>query len=42
MDPDEGGKVGQIITFWHDWEQREVIADSIEEWVTATISHTDH
>ncbi|MHC8969851.1 SMI1/KNR4 family protein [Priestia aryabhattai] len=42
LDPAEGGKNGQIITFWHDWAQREVIADSLEEWVMSTINHTDH
>ncbi|MEB2266117.1 SMI1/KNR4 family protein [Priestia megaterium] len=32
LDPDIGGNVGQIITFWHDWEERKVIAKSLEEW----------
>ncbi|MED4135572.1 SMI1/KNR4 family protein [Priestia megaterium] len=41
LDPAEGGKVGQIITFWHDWEQREVISDSLEEWFIDTINHRD-
>ena len=42
LDPDKEGRIGQIITFWHDWEQREVIADSLEEWVMATMNHTNH
>ncbi|WP_460148637.1 SMI1/KNR4 family protein [Priestia megaterium] len=32
LDPDSGGNVGQIITFWHDWEERRVISRSLEEW----------
>jgi cell wall assembly regulator SMI1 len=40
LDPAEGGKVGQIITFWHDWELREVILDSLEEWLINTINLT--
>ncbi|MGR6342607.1 SMI1/KNR4 family protein [Priestia megaterium] len=41
LDPAEGGKIGQIITFWHDWEQREVISNSLEEWFIDTINHRD-
>ncbi|WP_264741247.1 SMI1/KNR4 family protein [Cytobacillus firmus] len=32
LDPAEGGTEGQIITFWHDWEERKVISRSLEEW----------
>ncbi|MEX3748347.1 SMI1/KNR4 family protein [Lysinibacillus xylanilyticus] len=32
LDPAEGGTVGQVITFWHDWEERKVISRSLEEW----------
>lgn len=24
--------MGQVITFWHDWEERKVISRSLEEW----------
>ncbi|WP_257065060.1 SMI1/KNR4 family protein [Priestia megaterium] len=39
LDPSEGGKVGQIITFWHDWEEREVISDSLEKWFQKIVTH---
>lgn len=32
LDPDKEGTIGQIITFWHDWEKRKVISNSLEEW----------
>lgn len=32
LDPDEGGTVGQVITFWYDWEEWKVISRSLEEW----------
>jgi cell wall assembly regulator SMI1 len=32
LDPAPGGKVGQIITMWHDDPERDVIADSFQEW----------
>ena len=33
LNPDEGGKKGQIIRIWHDSAERELIADSFEEWM---------
>ncbi|HJQ33119.1 MAG TPA: SMI1/KNR4 family protein [Pyrinomonadaceae bacterium] len=33
LDPAAGGNVGQVIIFWHDWEQRKVINSSFEEWL---------
>ncbi|GAB1779210.1 hypothetical protein PMEGAS67_46870 [Priestia megaterium] len=39
LDPAEGGKVGQIITFWHDWEEREVVSDSLEKWFQQIVTH---
>ncbi len=33
LSPDEGGKKGQIIRIWHDSAERELIADSLEEWM---------
>jgi cell wall assembly regulator SMI1 len=38
LDPDTGGNIGQIITFWHDWEERKVISTSLEEWFTDILS----
>jgi cell wall assembly regulator SMI1 len=32
-DPDDGGKVGQVISMWHDAGWRELKADSFENWV---------
>ncbi|MGG1679673.1 SMI1/KNR4 family protein [Neobacillus sp. NRS-1170] len=37
LDPDKGGTVGQIITFWHDWEERKVISNSLEAWFSEII-----
>jgi len=33
LDPAEGGKVGQVITMWHDGSERELIAGSFNEWL---------
>jgi cell wall assembly regulator SMI1 len=33
FDPAPGGKVGQIITLWHDEASRGVDADSFDEWL---------
>ncbi len=33
MDPAPGGRVGQVIQMWHDWEQRKVDADSFTMWL---------
>jgi cell wall assembly regulator SMI1 len=33
LDPAPGGQVGQIITVWHDWEHREVIASNFQAWL---------
>ncbi len=33
LNPDEGGKKGQIIRIWHDSAERELIANSFEEWI---------
>jgi len=32
IDPDNGGKKGQIIRMWHDSAEREFIANSFNEW----------
>ncbi|MBG9387421.1 SMI1/KNR4 family protein [Caenimonas aquaedulcis] len=32
LDPDEGGKAGQIISMWHDMADRELLAASFEDW----------
>jgi cell wall assembly regulator SMI1 len=41
LDPDEGGTVGQIITFWHDWEERKVISRSLEDWFDEIIKRLE-
>ena len=33
MDPDYGGKVGQIISMWHNITWRELKDDSFENWI---------
>jgi len=33
LDPPEGGKVGQVVTYWHDRGEREHVADSLNEWL---------
>lgn len=37
LDPTEGGTMGQIITFWHDWEERRVVSTSLEDWLIQII-----
>jgi len=34
MDPDDGGRVGQIISMWHDAGWRELKSNSFEDWLT--------
>jgi cell wall assembly regulator SMI1 len=33
LDPARGGKPGQIITMWHDSEERELMYDNFSEWL---------
>ena len=33
LDPAPGGNVGQIITMWHDWERREIVASRFQNWL---------
>lgn len=33
MNPADGGRVGQMITMWHDSSERELVADSFRQWV---------
>lgn len=33
LSPAQGGKVGQIISFWHTEERREKVADSYQTWL---------
>lgn len=33
LDPTEKGKVGQIITMWHDSRERELLADDFSSWL---------
>jgi len=34
LDPDKGGKVGQVIRMWHDDSERTLIADSFKEFIS--------
>ncbi len=38
LDPAEGGQVGQIMEFWHDWEVRTRIAPSFTAWFEAFVT----
>lgn len=42
LDPAEGGKVGQIIRMWHDSADRELIASSLEEWLTDALERWEY
>ena len=33
LDPDEGGNYGQVISFWHDSDERTLISESIDDWL---------
>lgn len=34
LDPAQGGKSGQIIRMWHDSDERELIANSFQGWIS--------
>jgi cell wall assembly regulator SMI1 len=36
--PANGGLVGQIISMWHDWEERRVLANGYRQWFEYIIS----
>lgn len=40
FDPAPGGKIGQIIHYYHDWEDRRVIADDFGKWFEIAV--TEH
>ncbi|KWE64809.1 hypothetical protein WL77_20605 [Burkholderia ubonensis] len=33
LDPDEGGRIGQVIRVWHDSPERELVAKRVGEWL---------
>jgi len=33
LDPDESGTYGQIIRMWHDSDEREIVAESMKDWM---------
>ncbi|WP_332455118.1 SMI1/KNR4 family protein [Burkholderia ubonensis] len=33
LDPDEGGRIGQVIRVWHDSPERELVAKGVGEWL---------
>lgn len=38
LEPDDGGRPGQIITMWHDMAERELQAQSFEAWFQKYVS----
>ncbi|MFA0962340.1 SMI1/KNR4 family protein [Roseivirga sp. BDSF3-8] len=37
LDPATGGRRGQVIRVWHDSAERELIADSFQEWISGYV-----
>ncbi|MBZ5794567.1 SMI1/KNR4 family protein [Burkholderia contaminans] len=37
LDPDEGGRLGQVIRVWHDSPERERVAESVGEWLARVV-----
>ncbi|KVO63756.1 hypothetical protein WT66_12150 [Burkholderia stagnalis] len=37
LDPDEGGRIGQVIRVWHDSPEREHVAESVGEWLARVV-----
>jgi len=37
LDPSPGGKVGQVIVYLHDHEDRECVAGSLEDWLNKLV-----
>jgi cell wall assembly regulator SMI1 len=37
----DGGKPGQLIAFWHDWEVRSVESGSLGEWLSTLVESMD-
>lgn len=37
LDPDEGGRIGQVIRVWHDSPERERVADGVGEWLARVV-----
>lgn len=36
-----GGRPGQLVEFWHDWEKRAIAAPSLEHWVLRVVNSLD-
>jgi cell wall assembly regulator SMI1 len=34
---EDGGRPGQVIAFWHDWEKRSITYSSFEEWLAQLV-----
>jgi cell wall assembly regulator SMI1 len=41
LDPDEGGRPGQVVLFWHDDETRSVQAPSFQAWIEAFVGELE-
>jgi cell wall assembly regulator SMI1 len=41
LDPDSGGLVGQIISWWHDFDDREVLAENLADFLIHHVEEDD-
>ena len=41
LDPTEKGKIGQIITMWHDSPERELVADDFGSWLESYVDQLE-
>lgn len=41
LDPDENGTYGQIVRMWHDSDERELVADSMKEWLADYVQNLE-
>lgn len=39
---DDGGQPGQVIAFWHDWEDRSVEYSSFREWLAGLVESMEN
>lgn len=42
LNPAQGGEVGQIITFWHMLDTREVVANGFRTWLSKFADNLEH
>jgi cell wall assembly regulator SMI1 len=39
---EDSGQPGQVLTFWHDWENRSVKYGSLEEWMSELVNSMEN